>query len=80
MLEHLIVKPRCGLVLNAQFAHDGELIFEHACALGCEGIVSKSLTSTYRSGRSRYWLKIKNPAAPSVKREAEENWGRGRWR
>jgi len=27
--------------------------------------------SRYRSGRSREWVKIKNPAAPAVKREAE---------
>jgi bifunctional non-homologous end joining protein LigD len=47
---------------------------EHACKLGCEGIVSKRLGSRYRSGRSPHWLKIKNPAAPAVKREAEEDW------
>jgi hypothetical protein len=32
--------------------------------------------STYRSGRSSDWLKMKNPNAPAVKREAEEDWGR----
>jgi hypothetical protein len=37
--------------------------------------VSKRLGSRYRSGRSPHWLKIKNPAAPAVKREAEEDWG-----
>ena len=26
------------------------------------------------------WLMFKNPAAPAVKREAEEDWGRGRLR
>jgi hypothetical protein len=26
--------------------------------------------------RSPNWLKMKNPAAPAVKREAEEDWGR----
>jgi bifunctional non-homologous end joining protein LigD len=25
--------------------------------------------------RSKDWLKFKNPAAPAVKREAEEEWG-----
>jgi hypothetical protein len=25
-------------------------------------------------------LKFKNPAAPAVKREAEEEWGKERWR
>jgi ATP-dependent DNA ligase len=42
----------------------------------CEGIVSKRLGSRYRSGRSPDWLKFKNPEAPAVKREAEEDWGR----
>jgi ATP-dependent DNA ligase len=28
----------------------------------------------YRSGRSPDWLKFKNPEAPAVKREAEEEW------
>jgi bifunctional non-homologous end joining protein LigD len=48
----------------------------HACKLGLEGIVSKRLGSPYRSGRSRHWVKSKNPTAPAVKREAEEDWGR----
>jgi hypothetical protein len=30
----------------------------------------------YRSGRSPLWVKVKNPNAPAVKREAEEDWGR----
>jgi ATP-dependent DNA ligase len=44
--------------------------------LGLDGIVSKRLGSPYRSGRSRHWIKSKNPAALVVKREAEEDWGR----
>jgi ATP-dependent DNA ligase len=44
--------------------------------LGCEGIVSERLGSAYRSGRSKQWLKVKNPAAPAVRREAEEDWER----
>jgi len=47
-----------------------------ACKLGLEGIVSKRLGSPYCSGRSRHWVKSKNPAAPAVKREAEEGWGK----
>jgi hypothetical protein len=30
--------------------------------------------------RTRDWLKFKNPAAPAVRREAEEDWGKDRWR
>jgi hypothetical protein len=55
---------------------DGAIVFREACKLGCEGIVSKRLGSPYRSGRSAHWVKVKNPKAPAVKREAEEDWGR----
>ena len=54
----------------------GEIVFKHACKLGCEGIVSKRLGSLYRSGRSPHWVKVQNPKAPAVKREAVEDWGR----
>lgn len=47
---------------------DGPTVFEHACSLGHEGIVSKRKDSRYISGRSPYWLKMKNPAA-EVRRE-----------
>ena len=47
-----------------------------ACKLGLEGIVSKRSDSRYRSGRSPDWIKSKNPSAPAVRREAEEDWGR----
>ena len=65
-----------GLRLSEHLAHDGESVFRHACKMGLEGIVSKRLGSRYRSGRSKDWLKFKNPDAPAVKREAEEEWGR----
>jgi hypothetical protein len=44
--------------------------------MGLEGIVSKRIGSRYRSGRSKDWLKFKNPEASAVKREAEEDWTR----
>ena len=53
---------------------DGETVFRHACKMGLEGIVSKRKDSAYRSGRSPDWLKMKNPDAQAVKREAEEDW------
>ena len=51
-------------------------VFEHACRMGLEGIVSKHKGSPYRSGRSLDWLKAKNPNAPAVTRLAEEDWVR----
>jgi bifunctional non-homologous end joining protein LigD len=64
-----------GLQFNQHFAHPGDVVFQHACKMGLEGIVSKRLGSRYRSGRSGDWLKFKNPAASAVKREAEEDGG-----
>jgi hypothetical protein len=34
--------------------------------MGLEGIVSKRLSAPYRSGRSRDWLKVKNPDSPAM--------------
>jgi bifunctional non-homologous end joining protein LigD len=75
-LAKLIRTPHPGIVVNEHYDGDGEIVFAHACKLGCEGIVSKRLGSPYRSGRSAHWVKVKNPRAPAVKREAEEDWGR----
>jgi bifunctional non-homologous end joining protein LigD len=75
-LAKLLKGAHSSIVLNEHFEDDGAIVYKHACALGCEGIVSKRLGSPYRSGRSDSWLKIKNPAAPAVKREVEEDWGR----
>ena len=75
-LAKLVRGPHPGIVLNEFFEGDGDILFAHACKLGCEGIVSKRLGSSYRSGRSPHWVKVKNPKAPAVKREAEEDWGR----
>jgi ATP-dependent DNA ligase len=79
-LARLLRKAARGLQLNEHIEEPGDVVFRHACKLGLEGIVSKRLGSRYRSGRSRDWLKFKNPAAPAVKREAEEEWGGRGWR
>jgi bifunctional non-homologous end joining protein LigD len=64
-----------GLRFNEHLDNgDGPLVFAHACKLRLEGIVSKRRDSPYNSGRSRHWIKSKNPNAPAVKREAEEDW------
>jgi bifunctional non-homologous end joining protein LigD len=73
-LAGLLRLPHDGIAINEHFSGDGAVIYKHACALGCEGIVSKRLGSPYRAGRSAHRLKVKNPAAPAVKREVEEDW------
>jgi ATP-dependent DNA ligase len=77
-LKSVLAKAAPGLRFNEHIEADGLTVFAHACRMGLEGIVSKRKGSSYRSGRSPDWLKMKNPAAPAVKREAEEDWGRER--
>jgi len=56
-LANLLRSCGPGLQLVEHLAHDGDVVFRHACRLGCEGIVSKRLGSPYVSGRTRHWLK-----------------------
>jgi bifunctional non-homologous end joining protein LigD len=52
---------RHGIKVSEAITGDGATIFRHACGLGFEGIVSKRIGSRYVSGRTRAWLKSKNP-------------------
>jgi ATP-dependent DNA ligase len=79
LLAKLLKGSHLSIVLNEHFTDDGASVYRAACQLGCEGIVSKRLGSLYRAGRSRHWVKVKNPKAPAVKREAEEDWGSSHW-
>src|SRR5262249_53893842 len=75
-LASIVAKAHPGIRFNEHVEGDGPTVFAHACKLGLEGIVSKRKDSAYRSGRSPDWLKMKNPDAPAVTREAEEDWAR----
>jgi bifunctional non-homologous end joining protein LigD len=76
-LATILRKSRRRVRLNEHLERDcGQTVFQHACKMGLEGIVSKRLGSRYRSVRSPDWLKFKNSKAPAVKREAEEDWGK----
>jgi hypothetical protein len=57
-----------GIVLREHTDEDGALIFQQACKMGLEGIVSK------RSGPSRDWIKVKNPDSPAMIRAREAEW------
>jgi bifunctional non-homologous end joining protein LigD len=63
-----VAKARPGILFIDHIEGGGSTVFAHACKLGLEGIVSKRKDSAYRSGRS--------PACSTVKRQAEEDWGR----
>ena len=76
-LAGILRKARHGVRLNEHLEHPGGMWCSAMPARWAwEGIVSKRLGSRYRSGRSPDWLKFKNPEAPAVKREAEEDWAR----
>lgn len=47
------------LRFSDHFDEDGEMIRRHACRLSLEGIVSKLRNGSYRSGRSKDWIKSK---------------------
>jgi ATP-dependent DNA ligase len=76
-LASIVAKAGPGMRFNEHIEGD-PTVFAHACKMGLEGIVSKRKDSMYRSGRSPDWLKMKNVDAPAVKREEEEDWGKGR--
>src|SRR5262249_16759375 len=79
-LASIVAKASPGIRFNEHMEGDGPTVFAHACKIGLEGIVSKRKDSAYRSGRSADWLKMKNSDAPAVEHEAEEDWGKERWR
>ena len=77
-LRRLLADTEPGLVFNKWIdggEFDAATVFEHARSLGFEGIVSKRKDSRYVSGRSPYWLKMKNPESEAIRREADEEWG-----
>jgi ATP-dependent DNA ligase len=56
-LASVLRQAKGGVRLNEYLAHDcGLTVFQHACKMGLEGIISKRLGSRYRSGRSPDWL------------------------
>lgn len=55
-------EPDPAILFSIAFAEDGPEVFAQACALGCEGVVSKRVGSIYRSGNSAGdWVKTLNP-------------------
>jgi ATP-dependent DNA ligase len=65
-LARLLTTAREGLEYVEHLEGDGAEIFEHACKLKLEGIVSKRVDRPYQSGPSRSWLKVKNRVHPAI--------------
>jgi bifunctional non-homologous end joining protein LigD len=56
MLKKLIAKT--AIQFSESFDIDGREMFEHACGIGLEGVVSKVRDAHYNSGRTNDWVKV----------------------
>jgi bifunctional non-homologous end joining protein LigD len=74
LFSAVALRAKDGIYFNEHLDDDGALIFEHACRMGLEGIVSKRRDMPYRSGRSKCWIKVKNPASPAMLRVKDGTW------
>ena len=72
-LEKILARTE-GMRFSEHLDGDGETIFEHACKMGLEGIVSKRRDFPYRSGRCKSWVKMKNPGSAAVLRIQDGSW------
>ena len=61
--------------------HDGYrlMVWRHGervrlFTLGLEGIVSKRRDAPCQSGRSKGWIKVKNPESPAMRRFEDGSW------
>jgi ATP-dependent DNA ligase len=70
-LARLLRNIQAGILFNEYIAEDGPIAFARACRLGPEGIVSKRVDGTYRSGPVRPGSRSAiAPASPSSGSEA----------
>jgi bifunctional non-homologous end joining protein LigD len=67
-LARVLAKSSGGIQYVGHVEGDGAEMFTAVCKLGIKGIVSKKLSSPYRSGNSKSWLKTRNPKAPASMR------------
>jgi hypothetical protein len=63
-LARLVDRRLVGIVMNDHTDARGELVFQQACRMGLEGIVSKRLSKPYQSGPSRTGSRSRTRTAP----------------
>jgi bifunctional non-homologous end joining protein LigD len=74
-LGKLLKRSGDGILYNEREAGAiGPRLFEQACKMGLEGIVSKHRERGYRAGRSAHWIKVKNPKSPAMVRAKDGTW------
>ncbi len=66
-LQRLLSRRPDGIfVSDFEQGEIGPDLYRKACEIGLEGLVSKRADRLYRSGRSKDWIKVKNPLHQSV--------------
>ena len=72
-LARLLARRVDGIFLtDFEQGEIGPDLFRHACLMGLEGMVSKHRESTYRGGRFRHWIKVKNRQHPAFSRVQDQ--------
>jgi bifunctional non-homologous end joining protein LigD len=51
--------PRTHIILSETINEPVDVLFQHACEIGIEGIVANRADAPYRSGRVETWIKVK---------------------
>jgi ATP-dependent DNA ligase len=71
-LERLLARRPEGIFINPfERGEIGPDLFEAACKMGLEGLVSKRRDRPYQAGRSKHWVKVKNRKHPAMDRVME---------
>jgi bifunctional non-homologous end joining protein LigD len=66
-LSKLLKRSDNGIIYNDHEAGGiGPRLFEQACKMGLEGIVSKRRDSSYKAGSCKDWIKVKNPNSAAM--------------
>jgi bifunctional non-homologous end joining protein LigD len=68
-LQRLLARRSEGIFVNPfERGEIGPELFQAACRMGLEGLVSKHRDRPYQAGRSKYWVKVKNRRHPAMYR------------
>ena len=71
-LDRLLARRPDGIfVAPFEQGEIGPELFEAACRMGLEGLVSKRRDRPYQAGRSKHWVKVKNRKHPAMSRVME---------
>ncbi|WEX12277.1 non-homologous end-joining DNA ligase [Chelativorans sp. AA-79] len=58
LIETILVERQGNIQLSERIEANGDILLQHVCDLGLEGIIAKRLDRPYRSGRTGDWLKV----------------------